>query len=314
MVEDDGPILPVWIKLIGGCSCLVLSVIAALIARLRFFETHPDALSYANIAGGGVILAVAFSHLIPEVQEGFSELDTNGYPLGFAIVIVGYVLILLLEKVIFHHGHAHGELKVNTKKDNHQEKSKLLFEEEDDVDIETQKRNTIITPLALTIALSIHSLFEGIVFGVQKNHSSTLNVMIAIISHKPLETLFVAIVMVKEKVSLLVYVLLIIAVAISTPIGIGIGVVVQNSEAPALLFAVFTALAAGSFIYISTTEIIAEEFQASRKAPVRWAKFFFFLLGVGIILILKIWLQDTHSHGDHDDHDHDHDNDTDDHF
>jgi len=261
------------------------------------------------MAGGGVILAVAFSHLIPEVQEGFSELDTQGYPIGFALVIVGYVLILLLEKVVFHHGHAHGDLKVNSNKD-HQEKSKLL-EEEDDVDIETQKKNTIITPLALTIALSIHSLFEGIVFGIQKNHSSTLNVMIAIISHKPLETLFVAIVMVKEKVSNLVYILLIIAVGVSTPIGIGIGVVVQNSEAPALLFAVFTALAAGSFIYIATTEIIAEEFQASRKAPVRWTKFFFFLLGVGVILILKIWLEDPHSHGDHDDHDHDHDNETD---
>jgi len=175
-MSEDGPILPVWLKLIGGCCCLVLSVIAALIARLRYFESHPDALSYANIAGGGVMLAVAFSHLIPEVQEGFSDLDTNGYPIGFALVIAGYVLILLLEKVIFHHGHAHGELKVNAKKE--QEKSKLLYEE-DDVDIKTQKRNTIITPLALTIALSIHSLFEGIVFGIQKNHSSTLNVMIA---------------------------------------------------------------------------------------------------------------------------------------
>jgi zinc transporter 1/2/3 len=303
--DHDGELLPVWLKLIGAVSCLVLSLILAFIARLRFFEKHPDALSYANIAGGGVILAVAFSHLIPEVQEGFQDLETD-YPVGFVLVIAGYVLILLLEKVIFHHGHAHDELPVNSHKHKHQEKSKLLFEEDvDDVDMETQKKNTIITPVALTIALSLHSLFEGIVFGIQSNHGNTLNVMIALISHKPLETLFVGIVMVKERVSLLIFCILTVVVAISTPVGVGIGVAILNDEAPEVMFAVFTALAAGSFIYIATTEIIAEEFQKSRKASVRWTKFFFFLLGVAVILIMKIWLQDPHT-SDHDHGDHDH--------
>lgn len=251
---------------------------------------------------------MAFSHLIPEVQEGFSELDTD-YPVGFSIVIVGYLLIMMLEKIIFHHAHAHDNHPVNSKSHKSKsEKSKLLVEE-DDVDLETQKKNTIITPLALTIALSIHSLFEGIVFGIQSNHANTLNVMIALISHKPIETLFTGIVMVKEKVSLVIFITFTIIIAISTPAGIGIGVgIQQNEETPELLFAVFTALAAGSFLYISTTEIIAEEFQQSRSARVRWTKFFFLLLGVAIILVSKIWLQDTHTHGE-DDHDHDHDHD-----
>jgi len=301
----DGLLLPVWLKLIGGLSCLILSIIAALFSRITFFARHPDALSFANIAGGGVILAVAFVHLIPEATEGFSELDLE-YPLAFTLIFVGYVLLLLLEKVIFHHGHAHDLVKINHSKMPSDKTHLLVEDEEDDVDIDTQKKNTFITPLALTIALSLHSLFEGIVFGVQSNHSSTLSVMIALICHKPIEILFVCFVMVKEKVSIRIFVLLTLVVAISTPLGIGIGVAITNTEAPDYLFAIFTSLAAGTFIYIGTTEIIAEEFQAARKAVVRWQKIFSLFLGIAVILILKIWLPDPHTHGGEHDHDHGH--------
>jgi len=126
--------------------------------------------------------------------------------------------------------------------------------------------------------------------------------MIALICHKPIETIFVCFVMVKEKVSRFIFFLLTAIVSIATPAGIGIGVALSTTETPEFLFATFTALAAGSFIYIGTTEIIADEFQASRKAWVRWQELFFLILGMGVILVLKIWLQDGHTHGD--DHDH----------
>jgi zinc transporter 1/2/3 len=270
------------------------------VARLNFFQRYPNTLSYANSAGGGVILAVACTHLIPEVVEAFGEIGME-YPLGLALILIGYILILFLEKVIFQHDHAHDRVPVNNK--SHQ---KSLIEEEDEPDIESHKKNSIITPIVLTIALSIHSLFEGIILGVQSDPSGTVSLMIAILLHKPIETLFVGIVMVKEHVPMKMFIVLATIVCVATPIGIGIGLLIVDSDAPDLLFAIFGALAAGSFIYIATTEIIAEEFQNSPNARIRWRKFIALILGAAIILIFRIWVHDDH--GDHDhDHDHDHD-------
>jgi len=292
-------VLPAWIKLIAVSICLVLSFFAILFTRAQFFQKHPNTLSYANSAGGGVILAVACSHLIPEVIEGFADLDLD-YPLGMTLILIGYILILLLEKVLFQHDHAHDRVPVNNKKVH--QNTHLIEEEEDEDVIEIHKKNSIITPIVLVIAVGLHSIFEGIVLGVQTDSSGTVSLMIALVCHKPITTLFVGIVMVKEKVPINWFIFLAVITCIAAPVGIGIGILIIESGAPEIVFAALSALAAGTFIYIATTEIIAEEFMRSPSASVRWKKFFFLLLGAAIMLTLKIWIQDNHG-DDHHDHD-----------
>jgi zinc transporter 1/2/3 len=296
------------------------------LARITFFEKHPQALSYANTVGGGVLLGVAFMHLIPEVIEGFADIEHDlDYPIGYVLILAGYLLILMLEKVIFHHSHdggSHSHDQGHTKEKGYASyekpepanayrrpvpSDKLLEEEYDEIDAETEKKNNIITPIALALALGIHSLFEGIVFGVQENPQLTLTMMIAISCHKPIEMLFMGIVMVKEFVSRRFFIFIISILAICTPLGTGIGRLVMSSQPPDVVVQTFSALAAGSFIYISTTEIISEEFQVSKSAKTRWFKFLCLLLGLGFIFIIRTWLDDGHTH----EHDHDHDNDTD---
>jgi len=296
-------VLPAWIKLIAVSICLVLSFFAILFTRAQFFQKHPNALSYANSAGGGVILAVACSHLIPEVIEGFADMELD-YPVGMTLILIGYILILLLEKVLFQHDHAHDRVPVNNQK---AQKNTYLIEEEDEDVIEIHKKNSIITPIVLVIAVGLHSIFEGIVLGVQTESSGTVSLMIALICHKPITTLFVGIVMVKEKVPNNWFILLAVITCVAAPMGIGIGILIIESGAPEIVFATLSALAAGTFIYIATTEIIAEEFMRSPSASVRWIKFFFLLFGAAIMLILKIWIQDYHGDAGHD-HDHDHEN------
>jgi len=290
MVE---PLLPVWIKLVAAVICLFLSMCATLITRLQFFQNHPNALSYANSAGGGVILAVACSHLIPEVIIGFEDMDID-YPLGLTLILIGYVLILLLEKVIFQHEHNQERIINRKSAREHQH-----LTEEEDTEPDLHKKYRIVTPIILVIAVGLHSIFEGIVLGVQDDQTGTISLMIALVCHKPITTLFVGIVMVKEKVPLKWFVFLATVTCVAAPIGIGIGLLIMESEAPEILFATLTALAAGSFIYIGTTEIIAEEFQSSPSASVRWKKFFFLIVGAAIMLVLKIWLQDYHTEDDH---------------
>ena len=44
--------------------------------------------------------------------------------------------------------------------------------------------NCNLTPFVLMIALSMHSLFEGIALGLEKNVSNVINILIAISLHK----------------------------------------------------------------------------------------------------------------------------------
>lgn len=53
--------------------------------------------------------------------------------------------------------------------------------------------------------------------------------------------------------------------------------------------AIFMAISAGTFIYISTVEVIVEEFNFSRY---KWKKFFFYVVGFVLVAYVKI-LEDS---------------------
>jgi zinc transporter 1/2/3 len=65
----------------------------------------------ANAFAGGVFLAIALIHLLPEADELMNEGcgGSCGYPVAFLLVLAGYILILLIERVFFsaHKLHAH---------------------------------------------------------------------------------------------------------------------------------------------------------------------------------------------------------------
>lgn len=85
-------------------------------------------------------MAIAFMHIIPEVAHGYEEYmegdddeysksftgglkhGDEAFPLPFALVFIGYTVILLIDKVIFdthnlvgenHHGHTHDPVQIN---------------------------------------------------------------------------------------------------------------------------------------------------------------------------------------------------------
>lgn len=59
-------------------------------------------LSVVNCFSGAVFLAVGLLHLLPHVieYEALSSLDTD-YPVGLAVVLAGFALILFMEQVLF---------------------------------------------------------------------------------------------------------------------------------------------------------------------------------------------------------------------
>lgn len=143
-----------------------------------------------------------------------------------------------------------------------------------------------MTPFILMIALSVHSIFEGLAAGLQKSEGQVINMAIAIIIHKGAAGSSLGISLVKtfpDNFRLCRQLVLIFA--LSTPLGVGLGMLVAN--AGDIYEVIFSSIAAGSFLYIACTEVIVEEFSIPGN---RYWKLLAFLLGASIITLL--WFLD----------------------
>jgi len=295
-----------WWKLIGAVASFLIVIVVGILAQLNIVRRSKRFLSLANTAGGGVILAVAVVHLLPEVAEGFEELHAT-YPVGYVLILIGYLVLLLLEKVVFGHEHAHTDEPGHGHSHDHgppkiAELAHVQVETSplpghpppDDSHTDVEPAGSVITPLLLMLSLSLHSVFEGIVLGLQTQEASIVSLILALISHKPVEALSLGILMVKSETHKSYYALFIMLFSAVTPLGCCIGMAIGAVGLPSLVAPAFTALAVGSFFYISTTEIIADEFKTHSKMAQRWLRFFSLLVGVSFILVCQIWLADRH--------------------
>jgi zinc transporter 1/2/3 len=142
------------------------------------------------------------------------------------------------------------------------------------------------TPYILLIALSIHGLFEGIALGLQKLLHGVVFLAIAIIAHKWAEAFTLGVSFSKTGTERGQYIKMIILFCIFTPFGICIGMILETMSE--LVTGVFLALSGGTFLYISASEVIVEEFSISNF---KFQKFFLYLLGgvlIGGLCFLEI--------------------------
>ena len=140
-----------------------------------------------------------------------------------------------------------------------------------------------MTPFILMMALSVHSIFEGLAVGLAKTEAACLNMVIAIVVHKSAAGLSLGISLVKtfpDDFKICRWCVLIFSCA--TPLGVGIGMGVAN--AGDIYDIIFSSIAAGTFLYISCTEVIVEEFSIPGN---RWWKLLAFLFGA--LFIIMLW-------------------------
>jgi solute carrier family 39 (zinc transporter), member 1/2/3 len=143
-----------------------------------------------------------------------------------------------------------------------------------------------MTPFILMIALSVHSIFEGLALGLQKDMSSTMNMVIAIVIHKGAASSSLGISLVKTFPDNFRLCRQLVALfACATPLGVGIGMLV--SKAGPIYEIVFSSIAAGSFVYIACSEVVVEEFSIPGN---RYWKLLAFLMGATVITLL--WFLD----------------------
>lgn len=143
-----------------------------------------------------------------------------------------------------------------------------------------------MTPFVLMIALSTHAIFEGLAIGLESNFNSCIDLMIAVLIHKSAEGVSLSISLGKSfagQTKIICWLIFIFAFA--SPLGVTIGMLL--GEAPIIVDITFTSLAAGTFLYISCSEVITEEFSLPGN---RWIKLLMLLFGAAIITCL--WFLD----------------------
>ncbi|CAG9327708.1 unnamed protein product [Blepharisma stoltei] len=219
--------------------------------------------------------------------------------------------MLFLEKIVFtktHHSHAFHDEKEEEEHDDRtpliyvssrrrsnsapicrpdETQSMISFDETPGTkaDEKDEDDNGIITGLILALALGIHNLFEGIAIGLQKDVSSFIGIATAVILHHFFAafSLGINIKGLKKSKSLP----MLGSFVLSEPCGIAIGIGLSSLEVP-LLNGVFLSLCVGTFIYISSSDILAEEFSIPKQ---KYTKFVAYLCGVGVFLILLIGVE-----------------------
>ena len=220
--------------------------------------------SLGSALAGGVFLGAGLIHLLPDAAQGLGEYFKGlDYPLAFTLCALGFLAVLLLEKVIC----AGWEARLDG-------------------------GSAAAGPMAflLTVVLSFHSLLAGLALGAEGTLTGSLAIFLAIAAHKGSAGFALGVDLERAGVAASRRWAALLTFSLSTPIGIfaGAGVAALTSgPSGRLVEAVFDSLAAGTFLYIAVLDIIQEEF----FQPVdRWPKFLLLFIGLVGMALLALWL------------------------
>ena len=276
------------LKIIAAIAILAMGILGGLIPLLAARRAGGQRfLSLGNAFAGGIFLGAGFIHMLPEASETLESVVD--YPLAPLLAGLGVVVLLLIDRVVF-------EAR------------------------ETAKAEAItgagqpIYPVVLLVVLSIHSIIAGIALGLQPEFAHSVLVMLGILFHKG-SAAFALMVSAQTSgadrqrltVILTVFVLM-------TPLGIVLGTASSGylEGSTAMLFeGAFSALAAGTFIYVAVLDVIDSEmsrfsdrvlrFVASvvtgeddvpmptRDAD-RFLKFLLVIVGLASMALLALWV------------------------
>ena len=320
-------------KILALISLFIISVTFALIPiKFSFFKTNMKLIGIANSFSAGIFISVGLVHLLPESTEKLNNFTKSSFPFSFFISILGYSLILFIEKILFvkediderkeqsdigsdsrqisEYLHSFKDIETDKNEENFKNlfskngkitkfvgnnsgkrsEDTLLDHPFDNQPISSINNNndTIyhhsITSYILVIALSVHSIFEGIALGLQRTSIRLLYLFLAILCHKWVEALTIGINFNNSQLEYDTIIKFILIFASMTPIGIILGLIFAGTSD--LIEGFFFAVSSGTFIYISASEVVIEEFSVSKYKK---HKFISFIIGAGLIFIITLF-------------------------
>ncbi|VDK42948.1 unnamed protein product [Anisakis simplex] len=324
-----------WLQLLFALAMLITTLLAGL-APLKLLTaimsngrtTHKVAcsLSLLSCFAGGVFLATCFLDVIPHVNSNFRMFNKNSslntvYPLPELLFCVGFFLVYLIEEIC--------SRLISGSTPTSQTSSMSSIAES------LNKTETVtLQSITFTVAMSFHSILEGLALGVQDDRMAITTLFISLMLHKGIEAFSVGLQIAKSNSQQIkIAALTIFIYSLMTPIGSLIGVYIQEqfdliteifdvilirddcplkydqprfmnafqsaSIRPVLkegLIFVLEALAVGTFIYVTFFEVLAEE-KANEFSNI--VQLFAIIAGFSVIALfqfVEILVTGTESH------------------
>lgn len=250
-------------------------------------------MSLLNCFAGGVFLGTCLLDLFPEVQENISlvmvKFNINSsFPVAEFLVAIGLFLVLIVEQISL-------ECRTQTVESSQEERRPLVTEVPSEnlssssvvvdnygsipingeseghshIDFGDNKgnvANSALRSLLLLVALSLHSIFEGLAIGLQPDVEQLLSIFTAVVLHKCVIAFSLSLNLVQSKLNTCVIIQLTLVFCVAAPLGLAIGMGVMefsDSLHATLISGILQGLACGTFIYITFFEVLPHELNSS---------------------------------------------------
>uniref|UniRef100_A0A0C9R835 Slc39a1_2 protein n=1 Tax=Fopius arisanus TaxID=64838 RepID=A0A0C9R835_9HYME len=257
--------------------------------------------------GGGVLLATAMLHMLPETKEQLPEY-------GELVFCCGFLLLYLVDEIAhyflpkgtgsgYSHGHAeitqtyapprrascqnchdgflhrNPEFEPNVlsahsnffsrKKNNHQYGAlptapEPLDEEESFLCHGPHLEpcgNSSTSHIVLSLALTIHSILEGLAIGLQKQVQEVFLLIGAVVTHKLVMAFCLGLELAESANSICRYIFAMMLFSAGSSVGIGLGMLTfnVNTESGKIFLSVLQGLAGGTLLYVTVSEVLPRE-------------------------------------------------------
>ncbi|EPQ08541.1 Zinc transporter ZIP1 [Myotis brandtii] len=277
----SAPPLPVGLEVKLGALVLllVLTLICSLvpICVLRRPGASPEAsafrqkvLSLVSCFARDVFLVTCLLDLLPDylsaIDEALAALHvTLQFPLQEFILAMGFFLVLVMEQITL----AYKEQSVPPPR----EETRALLgtvnggpQHWHDGQGLPQASGVLAAPSALracvlVFSLALHSVFEGLAVGLQRDQARTMELCLALLLHKGILAVSLSLRLLQSHLRAKVVAGCGILFSCMTPLGIGLGAALAESAGPLhqLAQSVLEGMATGTFFYITFLEILPQE-------------------------------------------------------
>ncbi|KAF0699985.1 Aste57867_9465 [Aphanomyces stellatus] len=292
-------------KLVSLVSIWVVGFVGGI---LPFFirQQNVKLMSYLNCMSGGVFLAGGFMHLLHAAIENpglakWSTIDEGIYAFPYAEMFctIGFLGVLVVEQIAHSFQTAHVHEPHQTEEDRDIDSAPFLEQVESavtppkkrkkshDEHMAFDKNATGAVAFVLFVALSFHSVLEGLGIGAQ--NTTAWGVFLAIIMHKGLAAFALGSGMLKSQVNKTKFIGYMFLFSMMSIVGIVIGWGISDaseSSEDSAAAGICLALASGTFIYVAVMEIIPLEFSHGRSDV---TKTLLLLFGYAVFGCLAKW-------------------------
>jgi len=149
-----------------------------------------------------------------------------------------------------------------------------------------QRHHSSLRSLMLVVALSFHSIFEGIAIGVQDTSAQLLSIFLAVMVHKALMAFSLGLNLAQADLGSSTFLLSTAVFTLASPLGIGVGILMSDfppSTTGDILSGVLQGIAGGSFLYVTFFEVLPNELNLPGQ---RLLKVFCVILGYTVLSII----------------------------